>query len=165
MSTKTQVFIDEAVRRAEQEILDDITAGIVPSTVATFSALHDHVDANEYGGLTEDDAPERFGVEACNTVQDKVDEWLRAGRPNVARFESGVTRVLHPNLIERVQGLSDEGRVVVDDGYGYLFGLTLCCDAYDKGSVGGACCRACYGDDAGEYDAVVVDPIVREESK
>lgn len=68
----------------------------------------------------------------------------------------------------RVVGLDEDGRLVVDD-YGardaveehhpggrlvrpFMFGLTLCCDAYDKGVEDGVVCRACFGDaDTGHY--------------
>lgn len=62
--------IDEVVKLAKAEILADIASGIVPADVATFSELHDHVDANGYGGAFEaldsverdanDDIPEGF---------------------------------------------------------------------------------------------------------
>lgn len=61
---------------------------------------------------------------------------------------------------ERIAGADVAGRVVVDDfdarnkqptkigGYEMtpsMFGLTLCCQASDKGTESGICCRACYG--------------------
>jgi hypothetical protein len=70
----------------------------------------------------------------------------------------------------RVVGLDQDGRIVVDDfdafnaqpqtvgGYTmqpFLFGLTLCCNASDKGCEDGVYCRACYGSkrnaDEGNY--------------
>jgi hypothetical protein len=76
------------------------------------------------------------------------------------KFESGATRRLDPDLAKKVVGLTAEGRVVVKDDFAdYLFGLTLCCNAYDKGYEDGIYCRKCAGEDAGEYDAVVSDPI------
>jgi hypothetical protein len=83
--------------------------------------------------------------------------------------ESGATRVLPDDLDpERVAGLDSEGRIVVDDfgalsGSGnwktlpgddkpFLFGLTLCCNASDKGTEYGVVCRGCYSDDdTGNY--------------
>ena len=71
--------------------------------------------------------------------------------------------------IDRIAGLDPEGRIVVDDFDArnaepstvaglttaqFMFGLTLCCDAYDKGVEDGVVCRACYGekgDDVGSY--------------
>lgn len=82
--------LEERTERAKAEILADIERGIMPADVATFADLHDHVDANEYGGLCEepfyslirdeeDDPSEAswaFGV----LLQDAVDGWLRGGR-------------------------------------------------------------------------------------
>lgn len=49
-----------------------------------------------------------------------------------------------------VLGLDAEGRVVLDMG-DYGFGLTLCCQAWDKGLADDTCCRACYGPDTSAY--------------
>ena len=38
------------VERAKTEVLAHVAAGIVPRTCASFSELHDYVDANGYGG-------------------------------------------------------------------------------------------------------------------
>lgn len=86
-------------------------------------------------------------------------------------FASGVTRVAARSLVAapqgemRVAGLDPEGRIVVHfypdspDG-GWRFGLTLCCDASDKGGQSGVVCRGCYGDaDVGVYDPRVADPL------
>lgn len=47
------------------------------------------------------------------------------------------------------------GRIVVRNEYmepGTAFGLTLCCAAYDKGSMDGVVCRSCYDTyDTGVY--------------
>jgi hypothetical protein len=74
-----------AIARGKREILEDIKSGRVPSAVRTFSELHDYVDANEYGGLT--DSPNLFeGVSrhaelaAMNRVQDALEAWLSTGR-------------------------------------------------------------------------------------
>lgn len=80
--------------------------------------------------------------------------------------QSGGHRVL-PERLEpkRVVGLDQDGRIVVDDFDAFnrepelreyadgqkirhtpfLFGLTLCCDASDKGIDVGVVCRGCYG--------------------
>lgn len=82
--------LEARIARAKAEILADIGRGIVPAGVATFAELHDHVDANDYGGLTEEpfystlrgeeddpsDESWAFGV----LLQDAVDRWLRGGR-------------------------------------------------------------------------------------
>jgi hypothetical protein len=75
---------------------------------------------------------------------------------------SGRTRALPPHVDpDTVLGLDGDGRIVVqlewmrDCDEPYAFGLTLCCDAWDKGMEGGVYCRACYGGarnaDAGNY--------------
>lgn len=89
-------------------------------------------------------------------------------------FESGATHDMSYTTNYPVVGLDPEGRVVVDitsemgldNGQPYLFGLTLCCDAFDKGMENGVFCRACYGeksDDAGANWPTVVDKFVRSE--
>lgn len=60
----------------------------VPSSVASFSELHDYVDANEYGGLCEDWAMEGDYIAFGNAVQDAVDAWIRAGG---VRSQEGMT--------------------------------------------------------------------------
>jgi hypothetical protein len=75
--------------------------------------------------------------------------------------QSGRSRTLPEKLeVSRVAGLDEDGRIVVDDfdarnaqpinGSGwtldpFMFGLTLCCNASDKGMEDGVYCRACYG--------------------
>lgn len=79
-----------AVERAKSEILADIASGRVPASVATFSELHDHVDANEYGGLCESPwCPEDWDAEtdaerdarqdAGSRVQGAVAAWMLSG--------------------------------------------------------------------------------------
>lgn len=59
-----------------------------------------------------------------------------------------------------VVGLDLDGRIVVDlfhvrgkeyNPNNYLFGLTLCCNASDKGTEHGTVCRRCYGHEHGKY--------------
>lgn len=86
---------------------------------------------------------------------------------------SGRNRRVHPSLdLSAVVGLDRAGRVVVDhfgamatpvpapEDYTFaeapfVFGLTLCCDASDKGTEDGVVCRGCYGGkpnaDEGDY--------------
>jgi hypothetical protein len=70
------------VERCQLEILEDVARGRVPATVRSFAQLHDHVDANDYGGGCEDyddsDATCRF----WNRVQNAVDAWIKAGGLN-----------------------------------------------------------------------------------
>jgi len=41
--------VDEIAELMKQEILYDVSRGMVPRSVPSFSALHDYVDANCYG--------------------------------------------------------------------------------------------------------------------
>jgi hypothetical protein len=69
----------DLVARMKEEINSDIASGIVPASVGTFAELHDYVDANEYGGATEDGSPLQSAT-LHNRCTNAVDAWLRAGR-------------------------------------------------------------------------------------
>ena len=88
--------------------------------------------------------------------------------PITLTTESGRTKELPLNLDpERVVGLDPDGRIVVNDFDAFnaepkeiggivmqpfLFGLTLCCNASDKGLEDGVACRGCYSyEEAGSY--------------
>lgn len=84
--------MQETIIRMKSEILADIAAGRVPSTVASFSELHDYVDANEYGGFCSAEYVAQFGLPSdegypdsltdfANAAQDAVHAWIKAGRP------------------------------------------------------------------------------------
>lgn len=92
-----QVWLQEAiVARMKAEIIEEIVHGParIPATVPDFSSLHDYIDANELGGLCDDDAPSssydpsdppRVALAAItfsdvtNAAQDEVDRWLKDG--------------------------------------------------------------------------------------
>jgi hypothetical protein len=71
------------VEIAKSEILADVRSGRVPATVASFAALHDHVDANCYGGAEESWAEGDSAVDEMvafwNAVQNELDAWIKAG--------------------------------------------------------------------------------------
>ena len=86
---------EELAERMKQEILTDVKDGTVPCTVASFSELHDYVDANCYGG-TEDmlehldaeypDTDEEAHManlnamtDLMNPAMDIVDQWIKGG--------------------------------------------------------------------------------------
>lgn len=62
-----------AIEQGKREILQDIANGQVAAPVRNFSHLHEFVDANEYGGLTD---PVLVAI-----VQEALNEWLVSGRP------------------------------------------------------------------------------------
>ena len=85
--------LEEAIERMKREVIEDVKSDKVPSTVKSFSELHDYVDANEYGGFCEDgvlDAMIRhFGgrdenegmpdkmMEYLNGAQNAIDVWIK----------------------------------------------------------------------------------------
>lgn len=86
MRTNDFLSIDTTVAAMKTQILEDIAAGTVPSTVATYAELHDYVDANEYGSdeawdLLVDTPEWDNVVDHLGKAQNVVDAWLKAGRP------------------------------------------------------------------------------------
>ena len=95
MTTITAPTLDESIERMKQEIIEDVKAGRVPADCPSFSALHDYVDANCYGGFCEDDVMQslldHFGgrdenegmpddlMDYLNAAQDAIDRWIKEG--------------------------------------------------------------------------------------
>lgn len=87
--------LDESIERMKQEIIEDIKSGRVPANCPSFSALHDYVDANCYGGFCDDDLmqalTDHFGeidenegmpdslIAYLNEAQNSVDRWIKEG--------------------------------------------------------------------------------------
>jgi hypothetical protein len=77
--------VNTLAERMRTEILADVdrVGGRVPATVRSFSQLHDLVDANKYGGLTDADCPFDAGSDAdasiVNAATALVDGWLARG--------------------------------------------------------------------------------------
>jgi hypothetical protein len=92
------VALAVAVRIGKSQILADIELGEVPDTIESFADLHDHVDANRYGDAFEwPDRPEGTEVEDAyleahakfwNTVQDRLDGWIKRGDMKAALAKS-----------------------------------------------------------------------------
>jgi len=79
-------LIARCIAEGKSDILQDMREERVPTTVTSFSELHDYVDANEYGGLC-NLADEQFAAmttgdyDGANAVQDALDAWIKAGLP------------------------------------------------------------------------------------
>jgi hypothetical protein len=97
---------EELAERMKAEILYDISAGVVPRSVKTFSELHDYVDANCYGGseslldeldAAQPDTDEGHGAaldalcDVMNPAMEIINRWLASG--GVANGLSGRNRV------------------------------------------------------------------------
>jgi len=78
MTNPNWTTLEEAIERSKSEILRDVADGIVPMTCASYSELHDYVDANGYGGAFEHDF-DNEETDFWNAVQDTVDAWIKAG--------------------------------------------------------------------------------------
>jgi hypothetical protein len=74
----TWTTLEQAIERSKSEILRDVTDGTVPATCASYTELHDYVDANGYGGAFEYDF-DNEETDFWNAVQDAVDAWMKAG--------------------------------------------------------------------------------------
>lgn len=115
--------LEETVERMKREILDDIGAGRVPTTITCFADLDDHRDANAYGGFCDDavfDALlEHFGGrdedegkpagmdKYIDDAQAAVDAWIRKVNAPQWRTET-VGGALHAHLAGR------PGHIVID---------------------------------------------------
>lgn len=80
MITSKELKICLLVDRAKREILEDIKTKLLPRTVSSFEDLHDHVDANFYGGISEDNYTVSENYEIENEFQSRIDQWLKNGR-------------------------------------------------------------------------------------
>lgn len=88
-------FIRAATDFSIKQILELVSTGTIPKTVANFAGLHDYIDANELGGFCDDslidtflavfpkgdsDDEEALGSDgllaASNTVQNAVNKWI-----------------------------------------------------------------------------------------
>lgn len=77
--------LNVTIERAKREVIEDVRAGRVPVGVRSFSELHDHVDANHYGGAFESEWDgSDAGCAFWNRVHDAVDGWIKAGGLKVA---------------------------------------------------------------------------------
>ncbi len=82
--TMTDDRIQDRIEAAKKAILEDINDGTVPTTVKSFSELHDYVDANEYLTPEDTDLPNiaEMGADILsaigNEVSDAIDEWLKS---------------------------------------------------------------------------------------
>jgi len=95
MKQSTVPTLEQTIARIQSEILLDISRGVIPASVGSFSELHDYVDANEYGGFCEDVLCDaliaHFGgrdenegmpdglMNYMNAAQDAIDTWIKNG--------------------------------------------------------------------------------------
>ena len=129
-------FLRLSVLRGKREILSDLRDGHFPVTAITcFSDLHDHRDANEYGGLCDAEYLAAWGIPhdlelaAAARVQEELDGWIQEGGLSTA--EAGAPA--HDDGTCPACGSSDvEGNSFeVDSGYAYQpMGCPACAAAW-----------------------------------
>jgi hypothetical protein len=79
------LFVRVSVALGKGEIREDVALGHVPRDVASFGDLHDHRDANEYGGLCNEEYLAAWGLSSAteaaagNDIQNLLDEWIKEG--------------------------------------------------------------------------------------
>lgn len=93
---KIPVTLEQTIARMKREIVEDVVAGHVPLNCGSFGDLHDHRDANVYGGFGDDDVADPlihyFGgrdkehdgmpdgmMAYMSQAQTAVDDWLKQG--------------------------------------------------------------------------------------
>lgn len=163
----------ETAERCKREIVRDVADGTVPAEVRSFSQLHDHVDANTYGGMCDDGFADLFAspdawTEHCNAASAIVDAWIAEGgiardtitakdmrTGVVTRFYSAPTVIAAGEYEARVARLRAEAarlpldldgdRYRVFDGLG-AWKVTACCGCPVTGTDSGICCKGCYED-------------------
>ena len=64
----------EIIERAKAEIRSDVMAGVIPGNLYDFEKLHEHVDANEYGGFCDDNATTDYDF--IVSVQAELNAWM-----------------------------------------------------------------------------------------
>lgn len=171
MFTKDQqTYITATLERMKAEIVKDMADGRVPAYINNFGDLHDHVDANEYGGMCEESsidkrgldllrelfpdpegAPDygtmnsQRGMDIANSLQEQVSDWLCEGQhfarlPCFPGFEHEGMQITNPTAE------SGGGRWVVSpEEYGFKIMST------------GGGCTAWVKDIAEGYTVMVTD--------
>ena len=93
--TETIPSLSKSIERMKQEIIEDVKSRHIPADCPSFSALHDYVDANCYGGFCDDDVmqvlTDHFGglddndgipdtlMDYLNDAQNSIDRWIKDG--------------------------------------------------------------------------------------
>lgn len=82
------------IELSKKEIIADVLAGIVPATVASFSDLHDYVDANCYGGMCEENYEPSEENDRENNVLNALDLWIK---------NNGIALYLNENIYSKLK--------------------------------------------------------------
>jgi hypothetical protein len=142
--------LKETVVRMQMEIIEDAATGRIPADSLSFDQLHDHVDANEYGGLCDDELfdtmIEHFGGRdsddglpsgfnnRLNDAQNSVNFWMKEGGISVGPppvgwnfFDRERTDYLNPHGFKPYNSVFDKimgGNMAKGAGYP-MYHLTI----------------------------------------
>jgi hypothetical protein len=76
----TDSDIATAIEDCKREILRDMAnADVIAAPIFGFEDLHDHVDANEYGGFTDPQRRAHWSTDDMVRAHDAIDAWLSKG--------------------------------------------------------------------------------------
>ncbi|CAG9180529.1 hypothetical protein LMG23992_04265 [Cupriavidus laharis] len=122
--------VAQSIELGKRQIQQEIATGRIPPTVTDFARLHDFVDANEFGGLCEDEgewnrlfprtsaAEEDAFCEAANRVQEALGKWLAA---SVERNALLVEKLVEDALNAACLSVQDGLKVSAGDVAGVFF--------------------------------------------
>ena len=86
IANRKSILAKELANRIICDIRADFADGTVPEEeIRSFSDLHDHVDANTYGGICEW-ATGRYDIETIDMAQNIVDQKMFINPPKLATF-------------------------------------------------------------------------------
>ncbi|CAG9165538.1 hypothetical protein [Cupriavidus pinatubonensis] len=122
--------VARAIELGKRQIQQEIATGRIPPTVTDFATLHDFVDANEFGGLCEDEgewnrlfprtsaAEGDVFCEAANRVQDALSQWLSTSAERNALL---VEKLIEDALNAACLSVQDGLKVSAGDVAGVFF--------------------------------------------
>jgi len=79
----TKLTIEDSIKLAKSEIRESIADGTFPSSISSFDELHNYCDANELGGLSNDEHMDTLTddefVSYGEIVHTKLNQWIVEG--------------------------------------------------------------------------------------
>jgi hypothetical protein len=104
--------MDKWLADAKARIIADFRAGRFPAATATFSKLHDYVDANEYVLEAYEADPDVKGLDNANRLAFLLDEWLRSG----ALADEAPTTFVVPGTVYAIWDHGEITKLIFDPG-------------------------------------------------
>lgn len=89
--------VEALFSKAKKEIINDVKKGVLPRSIKSFEDLNDYVDANEYGGFTDEEYELSEDFEIENAVQNKINDWLKSSDFKKEIASIPAKKEKHPN--------------------------------------------------------------------